>query len=181
MKFPMCFSELRIRNVGIDLRRRDRGMPEKLLDDTHIRSIREESRRKAMAEGMCWDMFQDSCLQSIVFYHIRDKETREAHMLIIELTRSHIFFSEIVSYKERMECIVSSSKIYFYFFFRLRCEIDDTEFISFSSYGELECLEIHIISIKMCQLRDTESRRVDTLHDRDIPFPLYALMVHWCE
>ena len=97
-------------------------------------------------------MFQDSCLQSIVFYHIRNKETREAHMLIIELTRSNIFFSEIVSYKERMECIVSSSEIYFYFFFRLRCEIDDTEFISLSPHCELESIEIYIITIEMREL-----------------------------
>ena len=52
VEFPMCFTELRIRHVGIDLRRRDRGMPEKLLDDTHIGTIREESCREAMTEGM---------------------------------------------------------------------------------------------------------------------------------
>lgn len=59
--------------------------------------------------------------------------------------------------------------------FCLLCQIDHTEFSSLSSDGEFECIEVHILPIQCCELRDTQSCRVDTLRDRIISFSLDSL------
>lgn len=83
MKFLMCFFELWVRHMCIDLCRRDRSMSEKFLDDTDICSVCEESRGEAMAECMSMDIFEDSCLESVGLYHIGDEESCKTDILII--------------------------------------------------------------------------------------------------
>ncbi len=80
-----------------------------------------------------------------------------------------------MSYKEWREVISSRTEICFDRSLRLLCEIDDTELSSLSSYGEFESFEIHIISIEGGELRDTQSRRVDTFTDRIVTLSLDRL------
>lgn len=51
-------------------------------------------------------------------------------------------------------------------------EIDDTDFPAFSSDCKFLGLEIHILDIQGDQLGDTQSGRIDALHDGKIPTSL---------
>lgn len=82
MVFLMGFFEFWIRHVSIYLCGRDGCMSEKLLDDTDIRSVREQCRREAMSESMGVHILQYACPETVLFYHIRDKKSSEPHILI---------------------------------------------------------------------------------------------------
>ncbi len=64
-----------------------------------------------MSKGMGMEIFEDSCFQSIVFDHIRDKESCESNIFITEEGRFDIVFWKIVAYKEGSEVIGSRLQI----------------------------------------------------------------------
>lgn len=70
----MCFFELRVGHVGINLSRYNRGMTQKFLYDTDIGTVGEKCCREAVAKGMSVHIFQYPCLQPIGLHHIGDKK-----------------------------------------------------------------------------------------------------------
>lgn len=168
MKLPMSLSEPRIRDMSIDLGRRDGGMSEELLDDPDIRSIRQEGRSEGVSEGVSGDILQDPSLRRIVSYHTSDKKSRESHRVICETLIFYIVDREIVSEKKWGEVVFSDGEIELDFFFCCWGEVDGTEFVSLSSDSELHRIERDRDTIETRELGDTKSCRVDTLHDSEI-------------
>ena len=75
MVFLVSFFQFWVRDMGIDLRGRDRGMTEKFLDDTDISTVGEECRRETMSKRMGVHIFQYPCLESVGLHHIGDKKS----------------------------------------------------------------------------------------------------------
>ena len=69
MKTFMDLAELLIGNVGINLRRRDRGMAEQSLNRTDISPVSQKIGRERMAQGMRADMFSNDSGHLGVFLH----------------------------------------------------------------------------------------------------------------
>ena len=84
MIFLMSFFEFWISYVCIYLSSRYRGMSEELLDNAYIGTIRQKCRSKAMSKRMSVHIFEDSCFESITFYHISDKKSSQSNRIIIE-------------------------------------------------------------------------------------------------
>ena len=74
-----------------------------------------------------------------------------------------IRFTVVVADEEGSEVVTASLQIGLYGETRLLGEVDDTELASLTSYGELERLEVHILAVQCCQLRYTQTRRIDAL------------------
>ena len=90
MKFLVCFLELRIGHMSVDLSRGDRRMTEKFLDYTYVSTICQKSCRKTMTKSMCMHILEDTSTQSIRLHHIRDEEAGETDRLIFEQGRLDI-------------------------------------------------------------------------------------------
>jgi hypothetical protein len=82
MKFFMSFFELWVRHMRVDLSRRDRGMAKKFLDYTYISTICQKSCCKRVTKRMCMHIFEYSCSESIILYHIGDKKSSESDRFI---------------------------------------------------------------------------------------------------
>ena len=65
--------------------------------------------------------------------------------------------------EEGSEMVATSLQIGLYRERCYLCEIDDTELASLPTDGELERLVVHILAIQCCELRYTQTRRIDTL------------------
>lgn len=74
-----------------------------------------------------------------------------------------ICLTVVVADEEGSEVVTASLQIGLYGETRLFREVDDAELASLASYGELERLEVHILAIQRCELRYTQTRRVDAL------------------
>ena len=134
--------------MGIDLCGSDRGVPEKFLNGADISTIGEEGGSKRMAECMCGDILRDPSLECVGFYHVGDKESREAYGLIGEVNIFHVFRLPIMSNKQSREVVDSFRKVLLYCIGRLLGKVYDTDFSSFSPYGELPCVSVYTMYIQ---------------------------------
>jgi hypothetical protein len=101
MKFLVSFFEFWIRYMRVDLSGSDRRMSEKLLNDTNIGTIRQESGSKTMSKGMGVKILEDSRTKAVVLYHIGDKKTSEADGFIFYSRRKDVRMTEIMADKKR--------------------------------------------------------------------------------
>jgi hypothetical protein len=119
-------------------------------------------------------IFEYSSFESVVFYHTCDEKSGESDSVIIEINLSSErnppnplyqggVFSKVMPDKKWSKLISSRIQIALYSDLRTVCQIDDTEFASLASYSELESIEVDILPTQCCELRDTQSSRVDTL------------------
>jgi hypothetical protein len=152
MIFCVGFAELRIGHVCIDLSRRDRCVTEKFLDYTDISTICQQSCRKRVPECVGVHILEYARPESVCFYHVGDKKSREAYIRIIEERRVDISFAEVVSDEEGSEVIVSSTQILEYAIAGELSEIDGPELITLAPDCELEGLEIDVMDIERCEL-----------------------------
>jgi hypothetical protein len=148
-------------------------MSEKLLDDTYISTVCQERSRETVTEGMSVEIFEYTSTESVVLYHIGYEEAREADSLIGKMDGLDIFCTEIVPDEKWCEAIPSRVEVYLYSIPSYFSQVDDTDFSSLSSYGELHGIEIYIVTIEPSEFRDTEPSRVDTLTNRIVALPLY--------
>lgn len=111
MKFLVCFFEFWIRHMCIDLRRRDRRMPEKFLDNANISTIGQQGSSETMPQSMCMKIFENPCFYAIIFYHIRDKKSRQSYTIVNQLARCDIFYCKIMPYEKGREIIISHLEI----------------------------------------------------------------------
>lgn len=104
---------------------------------------------------MCVHIFEYACTESVIFYHIGDKESGKTYSIVGELRRVDISFTVVVSDEERGEVVCTRAEVVLYGIASSLGEVDDTELASLTSYSEFECLEVHISSIECRELRDT--------------------------
>lgn len=97
---------------------------------------------------MSMEIFENACLDAIFLDHIGNKKARKPHSAIIKFYRINIFFGKIVTDKQGGKMIASVREICFDRIMSAICQVDDTEFSSFSAYGKFPGFEIYIISIE---------------------------------
>lgn len=144
----MSFFEFRIGHMSIDLRGRDRCMPEEFLDYTDICAISQECCRETMTECMGMEIFEYTRFHPIIFHHSCYKKARKAHIFVIQMDRFDIFFSKIMSDKKRSKVITSRFQIRSDRVSSNFCQVDNADFISLSAYCELHGFEIYIADIE---------------------------------
>ena len=142
-------------------------MTEHFLDRSDIRAILEESRRERMPQRMGRHIFDDSGFESLFFYHVRDMDARKSVIFSIGYI-GDICRIEVVAYECGLETISTRGKIIFDPLGGSICKVNNANFTSFTTDGELESLEIDVTSVECGKLTDTQPGRIDTLHDRVI-------------
>ncbi len=147
VEFFVGFLEFWIGNMRVDLRCCDWRVSEEFLDNSDVCSVCEEGGCKTVSESVGMEVFEDSCLNAVILYHIGDEESCEAYILFREIGRFDVIYSEIVSYEKRGEVVVPHIDIIRNSDFRPFCQVDDTEFVSFSSNGKFHRLEIDVFLI----------------------------------
>jgi hypothetical protein len=124
---------------------------------------------------MCVHVFQYPCLESVRLHHVGDMEPRESDRIVGEQGRTDICFAIVVADEERSEVVAPSLQIGLYGEGCSLGEVDDAELASLTAYGEFERLMVHILTVQRCELRYTQTCRIDTLRYRIVSFSLDSL------
>ena len=106
---------------------------------------------------MCVHVFEYACAEPVTLYHIGDEESSETDHIVREEGRVDISFTVIVSDEEGREVVCTRAEVVLYGIASSLGEIDDAELASLTPYSEFECLEVHILLMECCELRDTQS------------------------
>ena len=98
---------------------------------------------------MCMQILENSCLESVIFHHVRDEESCKAHLFIIEKGRIDVFYREIVADEKWRKKIIPFFEVFSYGIASGFGEIHGSELVSFSSDSEFHRFEIDIVSIQI--------------------------------
>lgn len=156
------FFQVLIGHVGIDLRRRDRGMAEHGLDAPDVGAVDEEISGKAVAERMRMDVFDDAGFGGVVLDEPLDAARSETECLA--------FGIPLVDEALLGECdeqrgigIGPAIEVAGEGAFGGRGDEDDAELAAFAAYGELFFLEIDMLPVERGELGDAEAGRKQEL------------------
>ena len=73
MKLFVNILKARLVHMGVDLRRDDIRVPQKLLHDAKVRSVLQQMRGKRVPQDMRVDLFPDPGFFGVFFYHRPDR------------------------------------------------------------------------------------------------------------
>ena len=77
MELPVHLLEVPAIDVGVDLRRRDAGVAEHLLDGAEVRAAFEEVRREGVAQRVGVDVLLDAGESGVFLYQAPDVDARK--------------------------------------------------------------------------------------------------------
>ena len=154
----MDFFQVLIGHVGIDLRRRDRGMAEHGLDTPDVGAVDEEISGKAVAERMRMDIFDDAGFGGVVLDEPLDAARSETECLAfgIPLVDEALLGERD---EQRGIGIGPAIEVAGEGAFGGRGDEDDAELAAFAAYGELFFLEIDMLPVERGELGDAEAGR----------------------